>query len=1080
MANEKHVFIGIGGSGCQTVAQVKEKVYEKLFPKATKSKGRMEAMNESYRFLFLDTDSRDIDERNKTNRKTFEDGRVLFINPQTDLINLGDANPKAIYYEAQQKKDTLLNKRILEACSEELAAKIPDMPLAFGAGAFRMKSRIAFAHSLTDFQNKFHAAVGALNDIKTVGGEKNTIFYWVVGSSVGGTGSGIINDVLYQVNMIHQQIVGDGDPQLFLTMYMPEAYIERNHTEEKYSLNAFAVLSEMEAFKVMSKNNDQNKVMHRMAFMSDYNLINKNRPYSPFYYMIPVDIQTDKGTNFGSPRTMYRNTAELLFHLHAGQGGMTHRSNIDNYMNDIMDKTPDNFCVPMGYVALRKPTVEFDNYFRFRFRKDIIGTWLLNPASSKKGFIISENENEEMSNLLFSSLEGSGENVSHYLMEKNSMKRKLEEAIEEKHKKINEDEFEASSFKSKIRNIIKPILEEGDDDSSKIANSINYALWKATETMIRQKGLCYTIDLLNSFRNYLKEKDQASSSDNDVDSILDTTKSKCGIDDLAEKAGIDNILEKVSNKANVSDVQNYYSGLISWLESAYAKATLIRLGKYLKKLYLDDNKCEIVILRNRLSKFKDKAEDMKKDAEDSFYKLASKCNEAKNDVTTVYLPMLKKICDGDGWIKGNYFSNCYKHIIVSDDECNAERDALAKMVDDYIYRPGAELEKEIHQEEFYVTEKDEDDEEKAYTRFFANPRKNNVDPQNIIENFMHFCTKFLTERIDKNDEINKDWNNKGIYKFFSELTLDEKDEVRKSLSPALFFSYNNNNNALQAKSEPMIFIAKDEDLARDMLGYNKANPDHRFEKDDDDSTALVLRSKIGLSLHDYRVYEDLERHYAQASFREKYHFHHDFAQYGKDITLDNLPDNVMPEHYTFVKLLLLRKYENDEDFRRMFYSDKFDKDVYQHSMYFQDPYTDKVVWMAHSDAFSQASTGQLCLMTENRGHLLYEKISGKDFLTRFEYYSSHFQSLCFGETLQRIIMAIISYRNTTIVDGEKKEIKGEAILNSKFDQYREELLEELAAKKRQGNSEEKRLWNIFYEILRDRYEICQDFIDKDK
>ena len=236
MANEKHVFIGIGGSGCQTVAQVKEKVYEKLFPKATKSKGRMEAMNESYRFLFLDTDSRDIDERNKTNRKTFEDGRVLFINPQTDLINLGDANPKAIYYEAQQKKDTLLNKRILEACSEELAAKIPDMPLAFGAGAFRMKSRIAFAHSLTDFQNKFHAAVGALNDIKTVGGEKNTIFYWVVGSSVGGTGSGIINDVLYQVNMIHQQIVGDGDPQLFLTMYMPEAYIERNHTEEKYSL----------------------------------------------------------------------------------------------------------------------------------------------------------------------------------------------------------------------------------------------------------------------------------------------------------------------------------------------------------------------------------------------------------------------------------------------------------------------------------------------------------------------------------------------------------------------------------------------------------------------------------------------------------------------------------------------------------------------------------------------------------------------------------------------------------------------------------------------------------------------------
>ena len=77
-------------------------------------------------------------------------------------------------------------------------------------------------------------------------------------------------------------------------------------------------------------------------------------------------------------------------------------------------------------------------------------------------------------------------------------------------------------------------------------------------------------------------------------------------------------------------------------------------------------------------------------------------------------------------------------------------------------------------------------------------------------------------------------------------------------------------------------------------------------------------------------------------------------------------------------------------------------------------------------------------------------------------------------------MAIISYRNTFVEKDENIEIRGEAILNSKFDQYREKLLEELAAKKHQGNNEEKRLWNIFYEILRDRYEICQDFIDKDK
>jgi hypothetical protein len=115
MANEKHIFIGIGGSGCQTVSQIKEKVYEKRFPEATATKSRLQAMNDSYRFIFLDTDQRDIDEANKRNRAKFEGGKVPFINPQTDLVNLGRANPHAIYYEAKQDPHTLINKRILEA-----------------------------------------------------------------------------------------------------------------------------------------------------------------------------------------------------------------------------------------------------------------------------------------------------------------------------------------------------------------------------------------------------------------------------------------------------------------------------------------------------------------------------------------------------------------------------------------------------------------------------------------------------------------------------------------------------------------------------------------------------------------------------------------------------------------------------------------------------------------------------------------------------------------------------------------------------------------------------------------------------
>jgi hypothetical protein len=336
MATEKHIFIGIGGSGCQTVSQIKEKVYEKRFPEAKATKSRLQEMDDQYRFIFIDTDQRDIDEANKRNRATFEHGKVPFVNPQTDLVNLGRANPFAIYYEAKQDPTTLINKRILEACSPELATKIPDQPLAFGAGAFRMKSRVAFAHSLSDFQSKLQSAISSLNDVKTVGGEGCIIYYWVVGSTLGGTGSGIFNDALYHLNMIHHQVVGNGDPQLVLTMYMPKVYIDSNATEEKYTLNAFGVFTELESFKAMSYNKSQNVVMHRLAFQNDYSLIDSNKRYSPFYYLIPVDIQTDKGTSLGTTRTMYRNTAEMLYHLHNGKAGATFRSDIDNYMNDIM------------------------------------------------------------------------------------------------------------------------------------------------------------------------------------------------------------------------------------------------------------------------------------------------------------------------------------------------------------------------------------------------------------------------------------------------------------------------------------------------------------------------------------------------------------------------------------------------------------------------------------------------------------------------------------------------------------------------------------------------------------------------
>ena len=94
---EKHIFIGLGGSGVNTVSLIKYKVYERT--KATEMKSRLQVMNDTYRFIFVDTDSRDIENKNKEYRNLYEGGKVDFIN-KVELLNLGDINPYISYQEA--------------------------------------------------------------------------------------------------------------------------------------------------------------------------------------------------------------------------------------------------------------------------------------------------------------------------------------------------------------------------------------------------------------------------------------------------------------------------------------------------------------------------------------------------------------------------------------------------------------------------------------------------------------------------------------------------------------------------------------------------------------------------------------------------------------------------------------------------------------------------------------------------------------------------------------------------------------------------------------------------------------------
>lgn len=1083
MANEKHIFIGIGGQGVKTVAKIKAKVYEKRFPEATASKTRLQAMNDSYRFLFIDTDQRDIDNANKDNRESFEHGKVPFINPQTDLINLGRANPQAIYYEAKQDQNTLINKRILEACSPELSNRIPDQPLSFGAGAFRIKSRIAFAHSLADFQSKLQSAISSLNDVKTVGGEDCIIYYWVVSSSLGGTGSGIFNDVLYHVNQLHHQIVGNGDPQLVYTMYMPKVFIDCNSSEEKYSLNAFGVFSELEAFKKMSYYENQKAVMHRLAFNNDYNLVDASKRYCPFYYVIPVDIQTDKGTSLGTPNTMCHNTAEMLFHLHNGQAGATFRSDIDNYMNDIMDKNHEEFLVPMGYVSLQKPIEQFNKYMRARFRRDVLRSWLL--CSNKKQASVKKEEVEPLYKNLFSELDHKNSDSIAYSFLGNSKKLlKKIDAIDTSKEKMDE-EFEIGNISADLSKIERTIeLESKDEKREYYKKLLVNGIWKQAEGLIRERGLAYTYNAIIEVRKHLLAEYQNFAnieSKNDKD-LKETRES---LEKLSGDAAQITTIEKVTG-SNKKDIQAYIDALKPYIDK-YVENQISKWAQDIKRDFCNDEKNdELSKLARHINGMITKAEEMNKDAVKYYKRLATEFGETAMDVTTVYLPMLKSICDGNGWKAGNFFSKLYTKVINAEEDQDETpvRSDLMKFLDQNIYYNDdndVDGNYKVSLEKKQTEDSNNDEVEKEIdVRFFSNPvlvERGNVVNEKIIEDFITYAIEALEKKLHNNQDIQENWDNRKISTFFGDLTNEEKDEVRRSLNPALFFSYNNNRIDVTKKEERIIFVAGSEDLAEEMLGYQKGNTRHRFEKNRDENTALVLKSKFGLALKDYRIYDAIKMVYDNATFREKYHFHRNFAQYLDRLTLDNLPYEILPQHRSFVKMLVLESLR--EELSPLFFKDEYDDEAYINTMYIDEGDVDSFK-IALPESFvtdPDLTGGKLAFKQEADGRSLFHEIEGKSYIERFNAYSNMYHNARFGETTDRLIQAILRTNiPVRTKDGLTETCRGEEILKKNYAKKQDELLRKFNDNKRFAPTpEEKRLWGIFFNILREEYASVNDF-----
>lgn len=1053
----KHIFIGIGGAGVSTVSKIKQKLYMNRFS-AAGSKSRADQMNEKYRFLFIDTDPRDINKANEENRTIYESGRVPFINPQTELVSLSQGNAHAIYEEAKQFPNSMINQRILEACTDELAAKIPDQPLALGAGAFRMKSRISFARSMSEFQQKLQAHIEDLNNVKLTGGEETRIMYWLVSSGIGGTGSGILNDVLYYINMQHQRSIGDGDPHLVFTMYMPKFYIDKNSTEEKYSANAFALMSEIEAFKAMSQDPKRNTLYHRLALVKDYNLINSSNRYDPFYYMIPIDCQTDKGANIGS--AMYNNTAELLYRIHEGNGGDALHSDVDNYMHDLYLQRPKGFLVPMGYIALRKPEAEFEQYVEARFKRDLIVTGLRNADITLVDDKDKDSDNgpvgkvyaDTFANDLLSSLKNKKQDIlderfaaSKLIKEGTESEIILDDAkLEERHVSISMIDSIADDFKADSNN---------KDEEKKAVSTIKANIWKTAEEMVLKYGIVYAADFFKKLNDFAKAKTAAM-----------LTEERPVVSEDLNRAHDSVVSYRVTEgkSSQRSDVQNYFSLLRSATEERLDFEIRQKMIKVYSEIAPKDGDGLLKDLVDYLDALDRNIAEKGTEASKEYKALATKVGETSLDVTSVYLPDLKQICDSNGWVKNNYFSMLYNMVLkastiaVENDDNKPVREGDNSLLSfcDKVYSDNSSCKKEIAAMGYSVGEK---------VRILANENKEASPVSSILENFVYYVTMEFMNALRNDERVQSKWYDKTIEKFFDDLDSREKDKVRQSLMPSLFFNYKGNRIAVDYR-EFLIFVARNQEQAIRMLGYQDGNPNHKFIGDKDSKDALVIRAKYGLSFSDYRMYDNLKAIYEKAPLRDKYHFHHYFAEFGENLTISDLPYEVSTAHRVFAKLLLLKKFENDI------------KDFFYTCSTFQNKKNDYAKFMllegdkgsfsvARPKALSERE-GKICLTVVDRNARLFADFEGNDFGEAFDEYQKSFVRNAVQETYVNFLDAIMKYNFVVESEDGLSTMTGESVIKSKFDTYRAELLAELDMKIFEAATEkEKALYRIFFSVI---------------
>ncbi len=713
---------------------------------------------------------------------------------------------------------------------------------------------------------------------------------------------------------------------------MPRFYIDDNKGDKKYICNAQAAFLEMDGYQAMSRsgNRELEEKVHQMMFHPINLQIEEGAHYRPFSSCIPIDIQIENGNSLMSPQAMYSNTAELLYFIHQSQGRDTlassFKSDADNHLDDLVTQNPQNYLQAMGYIALRKPEAEFENYVDHRLKLELLSYGLLSPfpenmdlkqeISSLYDSIIRKelfsNEPDTFSDVI-DSIVRSQINRSfsdNLLKEDDKMRKRLTSGISQ----AAADKV-VSQFTLAMDDIYEGRTSYGDDISNRYSKKVILAnieekLWIWVEEQTFKKGLSYVKKVLDGLDIYATEQltrytngrgsDSVSSLSENVNRIMEQ------LPDLRRKAEEVTIAERLWD-SNVHDIRRYYSQLLEYIKAKGNLELSEKKYELLAALCKGDNGI-IDKMRFYINELHTATIAAAKTPEDNYRNLAQFFENTARDITTVYLPEISKFIKNGGWDTDNYFSRLYSKVLRPSSRlipahgfapmrtCDESQE---HSVEGFLLKMVECNKKEMIAEGYYTEE-----EGNSYSTLFRRNRWSD-NPSKILQDILRY-TENTYEKTYKNDVLRDEWYSLTLEELFMRLTNEKQQEIRQMLSPLLFYSYK--NAAMKNENEFNYVIAPTKQMAENVFGFQEGSSTWRLDQSSSINVAYMLRAKIGLPISSYTLYDMIQQNYRNEVDKSCYHTHVAWGECGGSFHKLRMADRIEKELVVYAKYLLMDEY----------------------------------------------------------------------------------------------------------------------------------------------------------------------------